>query len=148
MWLFGTESQRLELLRPFGRRIAESLDTDATGQATFHGCFDKTGCEEGERDRHVDLPNATLLARAKFGDVGYSTRDDILQPSAAFGDGADQTCPALELLRLDVAPRRIVRQQDPAGSLRRRFVPRDCEQRLIIQAIRFFVCPIRLKSND
>ena len=46
--------------------MAESLDADAAGQATFYGCYDKIGCEEGERDGHIDLPNAAFLARAKL----------------------------------------------------------------------------------
>jgi hypothetical protein len=56
-----------------GSRIAEPLDADAAGQATFYGCFDKVGCEEGERDRHVDLPNAAPLASEKLSDSSHST---------------------------------------------------------------------------
>ena len=41
--LFGSESERLELLVPFSRQIAQPLDADAAGQATFHGSFDKIG---------------------------------------------------------------------------------------------------------
>jgi len=48
------ESERLELSAPFRRRIAEPLDADAAGQATFYGRFDKIGREEGERDGHID----------------------------------------------------------------------------------------------
>ena len=107
--LFRVETEGFELPAPFRRRIAKPFYADAAGQATFYGCLDKVGCQEGERDGHVDLPNTALLAPTKLGDVGYSTRDHIIQPSAAFGDGADQTSPALELLRLDVAPRRIMR---------------------------------------
>src|ERR1700729_2905068 len=33
--LFWIKSERLELPTPFGRRIAEPLDADAPGQATF-----------------------------------------------------------------------------------------------------------------
>ena len=66
------ESERLELPAPFSRRIAEPLDAYAAGQATFHCCFDKVGCEEGERDSHIDLPDAALLARAEFCDRGHS----------------------------------------------------------------------------
>jgi hypothetical protein len=71
--LFRIESERLELSAPFNRRIAEPLDTDAAGQATFYGCFDEIGCEEGERDGHIDLPNAALLASAKLKNRGHST---------------------------------------------------------------------------
>ena len=38
--LFRTEAERLELLAPSGRQIAEPLDADAAGQATFYGGFD------------------------------------------------------------------------------------------------------------
>src|SRR5882762_3582228 len=73
------ESECLKLSAPFSRWIAEPLDADAAGQATFYGCFDKIGCEKGERDGHIDLPNAALLARAKLSDRGFSTRDHIIQ---------------------------------------------------------------------
>src|SRR5258707_11720212 len=71
--LFRIESERLKLPAPFSRRIAEPLDADAAGQATFYCCFDKIRGEEGERDGHIDLPNAALLAGAKLSDRGYST---------------------------------------------------------------------------
>ena len=45
--LFRIESERLKLSAPFSRRIAEPLDSDAAGQATFYCCFDKIGCQEG-----------------------------------------------------------------------------------------------------
>src|SRR5258705_8694244 len=79
--LFRIESERLKLPAPFGRRIAEPLDADAAGQATFHCRFDKIGCEEGERDGHIDLPNTALLASAKLCDRGHATGDDIIEPT-------------------------------------------------------------------
>ena len=45
---FRIKSKRLELPAPFGRGIAEPLDTDTTGQATLYCGFDKIGREEGE----------------------------------------------------------------------------------------------------
>ncbi len=71
--LFRIKSERHKLSAPFSRRIAEPLDADAAGQATFHGCFHKIGAEEGERDGHVDLPNAAFLASAELCDRGHST---------------------------------------------------------------------------
>ena len=70
---FRIESERLKLPAPFSGRIAEPLNADAAGQAAFYGCFDKIGGEEGERDGHIDLPNAAFLARAKLSDRGYPT---------------------------------------------------------------------------
>ena len=70
MQLFRIESEGLKLPAPFGRRIAKPFDTDATGGG--YGWFDKGGCEEGDQDGHIDLPNAALLARAKCCDRGHS----------------------------------------------------------------------------
>jgi hypothetical protein len=129
--LFRTESKRFELPAPFGWRIAEPLDTDAAGQTTFDRCLDKAGREEGERDRHVDLPDAAFFADADFLDGGHSTGDDIVEPLAAFGDSADEACAALELFRLDIASRRIMGQQDPARSFGWWLLPGDRERSFI-----------------
>src|ERR1700681_1112449 len=107
--------ERLKLPAPLSRRIAQALDTDAAGQAAFYGCFDKIGREEGQRDGHIDLPNAALLAQAKLCDRSYPTRDHIIEPLTTSGDCTDQPRPALELLRTDVASRCIMREQDLAG---------------------------------
>jgi hypothetical protein len=45
--LFWIKFERRKLPAPFSPGIAEPLDTDAAGQATFYGCFDKIGGEEG-----------------------------------------------------------------------------------------------------
>jgi hypothetical protein len=71
--LFRIEAERLKLPAPFSRRIAEPLDADAAGQATFYRCFHKIRGEESQRHHHVDLPNAAFLARAKLSDRGYPT---------------------------------------------------------------------------
>jgi hypothetical protein len=84
--------------------------------------------QEGKRDGHVDLPDAALLAGADFLDCRHSTGDDIVEPLAAFGDRAHQACASLELLRLDVPPRRTMGQQDPARSFGWRLLPRDRER--------------------
>jgi hypothetical protein len=70
---FRIESECLELPAPFRRRVAQPLDADAAGQATFHGGFDKIGGEEGERDGHIDQPSAALFASAKLCDGSNST---------------------------------------------------------------------------
>ena len=138
--LFRIKSERLKLPAPFSRRIPEALDADAARQAAFYCCFDEIRCEEGERDGHVDLPNAALLSGAKLCDRGYSTRDHIIEPPTTSRDCADQACPALELLRPDVVSRCIVREQDLAGSLGGRFLPRNCERS--IWGIGSFVCVV------
>ena len=70
---FRIESECLELPAPFRRRVAQPLDADAAGQATFHSGFDKIGGEEGERDGHIEQPSAALFASAKLCDGSNST---------------------------------------------------------------------------
>jgi hypothetical protein len=76
--LFWIEAERLELPAPFCRQIADSLDANAAGQASFYRRFDQIRSQEGERDRHVDPPNAAPLTSAKLGDISYSAGDDII----------------------------------------------------------------------
>jgi hypothetical protein len=71
--LFRIESERLKLPAPFGRRIAEPLDADAVRQATFYGCLDKIGGEEGEREGHIDLSYAAFLPGAELCDRSHPT---------------------------------------------------------------------------
>jgi hypothetical protein len=66
------KSKHLKLPTPLSGRIAKPLNADAAGQATFYGRLDKIGSEEGERDRHVDLPNA-FFASAKLSQRAYLT---------------------------------------------------------------------------
>ena len=49
------------------------LTSPCKPQCRDYGSLDTIGRREGERDHHIDLPDAAFLARAKFGDVGYST---------------------------------------------------------------------------
>jgi hypothetical protein len=80
--LFRLESKRLKLPALFGRLIAEPLDADATGEATFYRCFDKIGGEKSERDGHIGLPNAAFLASTKLATV--VTRPETTSSRPAF----------------------------------------------------------------
>jgi hypothetical protein len=121
--LFRIKPKRFKLPVPLGRWITEPFDTDAAGQAAFYGCFDKIGREESQRDGHVNLPNAALLAHAKLSDRSYPTRDHIIEPLTTAGDGAHEARSALELLRTDVASRCIMREQDLARPSGGRLLP-------------------------
>jgi hypothetical protein len=71
--------------RPHSVGGSRSRSMRAAGQATFYGCLNKIECEEGERDGHIDLPNAphlpTLLGCtrriAQFSCNPDHTRDDF-----------------------------------------------------------------------
>ena len=55
---------------PFGRRIAKSLDADATGQAPFDGCFNESRREESKRDGHIDLTDSAAFASSDLLSLG------------------------------------------------------------------------------
>jgi hypothetical protein len=59
--LLRIESERFELSPPFRGLVAESFDTDTTGQAALDRCFDEVRCQECERDGHIDLSQAAFL---------------------------------------------------------------------------------------
>lgn len=81
------------------------LNADAAGQATFYGCFDKVGCEEGDRDPYVDLPKAAILARAKLSNVGYPLR-------VASGEFGEQILIAILPQKLQQVGKSLAKQRD------------------------------------
>jgi len=56
------KAEYLVLTRPLGRVTAETGNSKSARQATFDGRFDQIGCEEGQRDRHIDLADAAFFA--------------------------------------------------------------------------------------
>ena len=52
------ESERFELAGPFDRSIAKSFDANTAGQAALDRGSNERRGEEGEREGHVDLPDA------------------------------------------------------------------------------------------
>jgi hypothetical protein len=71
------------LLRPFRWQIGKAGRTDAAGEAAFDSSLDKTGREEGERDRLVDFAFAAALSLGDF-DCAYGRIiDQLIEPTAA-----------------------------------------------------------------
>ena len=56
--LLRGQSERFELSGPFGGSIAKSFDANTAGQPTLDRGSDERRGEEGEREGHVDLPDA------------------------------------------------------------------------------------------
>jgi len=59
--LLWVQPKRFELPAPFRGGIAQPLDIDASRQTALHGSADQLGSQEGERDRHVYMPDAALF---------------------------------------------------------------------------------------
>jgi hypothetical protein len=85
----GLEPKRFELAAPFRRRIAKSLDTDTAGQATFDRCPYKIRRKECERDGHVDLTHAALLAPCDLFDIDHRPGPDLIKPASTSCDGVN-----------------------------------------------------------
>ena len=121
--LLRIETERFELPTPFGGSVAQPLDVDASRQAALDRGSDQVGREEGERDRHVDMADAALLAQSNLLSFSDGAGDDLVQPATAFRDGSDQTVPAFRPLRSDLASRYAMSQQDLPESFGRRLQP-------------------------
>ena len=96
-WLNQPEPHKLK--RPFGRCIAQAGDTDATRQTTFNGSLDQTWRDKRQRDRHVDLTNAAMVALRDLVQILNGARNDLIQPLPPACDGLKQTGSALSLDR-------------------------------------------------
>jgi hypothetical protein len=55
------EPEHLMLARPRDRRVEQAGDADPVRQSTFDGGLDEARCQEGQRDRHVDVALAAGL---------------------------------------------------------------------------------------
>jgi hypothetical protein len=73
------QSERLELPAPFGWRIAQPLDSDASRQAAFNRCPNEARCEENQRNGHVDLTLATFLVCGDLSNIGDRARNDLVK---------------------------------------------------------------------
>ena len=61
--LLRDEAKHLVLARPFGWQIGKTDDAHSVREPTFNSGFDEMGCEEGERDHHIDLSYAAAFSR-------------------------------------------------------------------------------------
>jgi hypothetical protein len=61
--LFGRKPEHLVLAGPFGRQVGEADYSHARRKASIDRRLDEVGCEEGKRDRHVDLADAAAVSR-------------------------------------------------------------------------------------
>jgi hypothetical protein len=136
--LLRIQSERLELPAPFGGRVAKPLDPNATRQPTFDRCFDEVRCEEGQRDRHIDLTHATFLTCRNLVDVSVRARDDLIKPTTAAGDCTNEACAALDPRRTNRILRDAVRNKYLPGFPRGRLLPWD-RQCATVRRIRRFL---------
>ena len=100
-----SKPQPFELVRPFGRRIAQTPDANAARKAALDGGLDQGGSDEGHRDRHVDMTVAAFVTRGDLLNPLHTARDDLVQPVSATRDGLDQCCASFGLDRAYFPPR-------------------------------------------
>ena len=66
-------TQPLRTADSIHRRIAQPLDVDASRQTALDSGADQLGSKEGERDGHVDVADAALLAQCNLLNVSDGT---------------------------------------------------------------------------
>src|SRR6516164_4631858 len=96
------KAEYLVLTRPLGRVTAETGNSKSARQATFDGRFDQIGCEEGQRDRHIDLADAAFFARGDLFDISHGARDDFIEPAPATSDRRDELGAGLRTNRASI----------------------------------------------
>ena len=89
---------------PLGRSIAETSDADTPGQSSFDGRLHQPRCEERQRNRHIDLANATLFTRSNLLDTD-GTGNDLIKPTTAACDRCDKRGAGLSADRASVPGR-------------------------------------------
>ena len=82
------------LARPHDRRVEQAGDADPVRQTSFDGGLDEVRCEEGERDRHVDVALAAGLPAGDTVDCRCAGLD-LGQPLPSARDGGDQLDPGV-----------------------------------------------------
>jgi hypothetical protein len=72
------QPKRFELPTPFRWSIAQPFDVDASRQAALHGRADQLGSKKGERDSHVDMTDAALLAQRNLLSISDGAFDNFV----------------------------------------------------------------------
>ena len=123
----GIEAEFLELPIPFGGGIAETFDVDAAWEAAFDSCLDELWSKKRKRESQIDLPHGASLALCQLFGVLNRTNYDFLKPATTARDCAHETGTSFGALRPQTVFGCPVGQEDFAGSLRKRLLPRDRE---------------------
>ena len=101
MSLLSNQTQHLTLAQPFNGEVAESGHVHSVRESPIDSRLGEVRREEGERDRHVDLPRGAALALGDAFGIRSGLCDEFVEPApppcdrcdqerAAFGtDGAD-----------------------------------------------------------
>ena len=110
------EAEILELLGPVRVGIAQALDVDATREAALNGGLDELWRKKRKRERQVDLTHRASLAVCQLPGVSDGACHDLVEPSAAARDRADQAKASLSAVRPDVLSECSLRHKDFAKS--------------------------------
>lgn len=68
-----------DLLQPFGRRISSSSDADTAGNPAFHRGSHEQRREKSERDRDVDMLDASAMFCRKHRN-SFASIDSLPEP--------------------------------------------------------------------
>jgi hypothetical protein len=78
-----------------GRDVAEAGHSHSVRVSPVDGCLDEVGREEGERDRHVHLPQATALTSGDAFGIRSEVGNEFVEPTAPACNRCDGDCAVL-----------------------------------------------------
>src|SRR5262249_29194033 len=84
--LLGRKPKHLMLAGPFSRQVGEADYSHAMRKASIDCSLDEVGRQEGERDRHVDLADAAVVARRDACRICRGVGDELIEPAAPAGN--------------------------------------------------------------
>jgi hypothetical protein len=123
--LLRGKSEHLMLAGPFGRQIGEADNPHAVREPSFDGSLDEVGREEGKRDRHVHLADATAISCCDGLRIRRRIRDKFIEPTSPSRDRCNQERAVLGPDCASVLRRHGCGHQNLTASSEWRFMPRD-----------------------
>jgi hypothetical protein len=122
------KAKSFELQAPFRWSVAQPFHADASWQPPVNSSFDETGCEESERDGHIDVALTAFLTNGDLFDIGNFARHDLVEPASPSRNRSDETGASLDLGRPDLISGDAMWDQDLSGFSRWRLLPGDRER--------------------
>src|ERR1700674_4756602 len=68
-----------------GKGPFRGLEIGDSGRQKCRFCSDEIGCQERERNRHIDLTHTAFLAYRDLLDANHRARRDLVKPATASG---------------------------------------------------------------
>ena len=139
------EPEHLVLPGPFGRQVGEASNAHTMRESALDRRFDEIGCEESQRDCHIDLSRAAVFTRGDGLRTCCWISDELIKPTTATGNRCHQSRSRLGAYRTRLFRPDPLGQKNLPASCCRCFPPRDLK--CVWRLGKMDVQPVRLNIN-